>query len=120
MAGQWTITKQPDGDVSLGSWNGELMTLQPGSSDYSNNGYLLVDGVSVVNNSALANLQNVDLYKILAVIPVGGQGGYVPVLNPVTKRVQVFRQTAATGALAEVPTGTDLSAQPFNLLIAGQ
>lgn len=113
----YTVTKNPDGDVSLGSWNGELVTLQPSTSDYSNNGYALVDQNQVVNNSALT--ANCDMYRILAVIPVGGQGGYVPVWNPTTKKVQVFRQTAATSALVEVTTGTDLSAQAFQLLLAG-
>lgn len=114
----YTVTKNPDGDVSLGSWNGELVTLQPSSSDYATGGYALVDQNQVVNNSALS--ANTDMYRILAVIPVGGQGGYDPVWNPTTKKVQVFRQTAATGALAEVPANTDLSAQAFQLLLAGQ
>lgn len=115
----YSITKQPDGDVSLGSMNGEFVTLQPSSSDYSTGGYLIVDGISVVNNPALQNLANVDLYKVLAALPVGGQGGYVPVLNPVTKKVQMFRQSAASSALTEVPAATDLSAQAFSLLLIG-
>lgn len=113
----YTVTKNPDGDCSLGSLNGEFVTLQPSTSDYSTGGYALVDGVSVVNNSTLQ--ANCDLYKILAALPVGGQGGYVPVLNPTTKKVQMFRQTAATGALVEVPSLTDLSAQAFQLLLMG-
>jgi hypothetical protein len=110
----YTITKNPDGDVSLGSWNGESVTLQPSSSDYSNNGYAIVDQNQVVNNPALQ--ANCDMYRILAVIPIGGQGGYSPVWNPVTKKLQIF----AGGTTTQVATGTDLSAYAFQLLLAGQ
>jgi hypothetical protein len=53
------------------------------------------------------------------VIPIGGQGGYVPVWNPTTSKLQVFQQSAATSALTEVPAATDLSAYTFNLLVVG-
>ena len=113
----YAITKLPDGDVSFGSWNGELVSLQPSTSDYATGGYQLVDGVSVVDNPALN--ANIDLYRLIVVVPAGGQGGYVPVLNPTNKKVQMFQQSAATGALTEVPASTDLSAQTFQLLLLG-
>ena len=53
------------------------------------------------------------------VIPIGGQGGYVPVWSRSSPRLQVWQQSAATSALTEVPAATDLSKYTFNLLVVG-
>jgi hypothetical protein len=113
----FTVTKNPDGDVSFGSWNGELVTLQPSPSDYPPGGYALVDGVSVVDNPNLS--ANIDLYRLLVVVPAGGELGYVPSFNSSTKKLAMYQQSAATGQLTQVPNGTDLSALSFQLLLLG-
>lgn len=116
----YSVTKAADGDVSFGSWNGELVTLQPSTSDYATGGYPLISGVQAVNDTSKQSSVNVDLYRIQAVIPVGGQGGYVPVWNPTTKKLEMYQQSAATSALTQVPANTDLSAVAFSLLLLGQ
>lgn len=113
----YTLTKLPDGDANFGSLNGEFVNLQPSTSDYPTGGYAIFDGVSVVDNSNLN--ANCDLYRLLAAIPVSGQNGYVLQGNMTTKKVQVFRQNASTGALQEVPANTDLSSLTFELLLLG-
>lgn len=115
----YSITKIPDGDLNLGSISGEIVNLQPSTSDYATSGYALIDGETVVNNSALASSLNVDLYRVLFALPVSGQNGYVPEFNSTTKKVKVMRQNGTTGPLQEVPAGTDLSALTFQLLLGG-
>lgn len=110
----YTITKVPDGDISLGSLRAEQVQLQPAAADYAPGGYL-IQGIAGSTEAT----GNVGLSKVLFVIPVGGQGGYVPVFNPATSKVQMFQQGAAAGALTEVAAGTDLSAFTFNLLVVG-
>lgn len=41
---------------------------------------------------------------------LNSQGGYLLTYDHANQKVQAWRQTAATGALAEVPNTTDLSA----------
>lgn len=113
----YAVTKNPDGDVSLGSLNGEMVTLQPSTSDYATNGYALVDATQVVNNPSLA--ANTDMSRILTAIPMGGQGGYNPKWNPVTKKVQMYQSSGAAGPEVEVAAGVDLSALSFQLLLIG-
>jgi hypothetical protein len=84
-----------------------FITLVDSAADYATGGYALTAG------------QGISLGAIYFVIPVGGQGGYVPVWNPATGKLQIFEQSAATSALTEVPNATDLSAITFNLLIFG-
>mgnify|MGYP001607181416 CR=1 FL=1 len=113
----YTVTKVPDGDVSFGNLNGEFVDLQPVAADYPLGGYPLIDGVSVVNNSALK--ANVDLYRILTALPAGNNLGYVVEFNTTTKSVVLYQQGAAAGQLTQVATGTDLSALTFRLLLIG-
>jgi len=114
----YVITKQPDGDVSLGSLNGELVSLSDSISDYATGGYALIGGETAANNNT-PNLINIDLWRILTAVPVGGQGGYNVVWNPSTQKVQVFQGIAGLGPGTEVPASTDLSAYTFNLLVVG-
>lgn len=107
----YTIKILPDGNMSLGNYRGEMVTLQPVVSDYATGGYL-VEGVPPVGG-------NVGMDKVLFVIPIGGQAGYVPVFNPTTSKVQMWQQSGAAGELEEVPAATDLSAFAFNLLCVG-
>lgn len=109
----YAIVKQPDGDVSLGNLNGELANLSDSISDYATGGYPLIGG-ETANTNGTPNLINVDLWRILGVIPVGGQNGYQPVWNPTTQRLQMF-----TSAGTEVSNGADLSPYTFSLLIFG-
>ena len=114
----YTITKIPDGDCNLGNLNGEFVNLQPSSSDYATGGYAINSQEAVLNNSALT--ANCDLYKIVTVLPAGGQGGYVPVWNPTTGKLQIFDTGSASGAaLSEKANGSDLSAYTFLLLLVG-
>lgn len=117
----YTITKIADGDISLGSINGELVQLKPAVSDYPTSGYPIISQEQVVNNSALK--ANCDLWRILGAAPFGGQSGLAPVWNPLTNKMQMFWNASnnppAGGPNQEVPNGTDLSSYTFNLLIAG-
>jgi len=113
----YTITKIADGDLSLGNLAGEFVALQPSVSDYPSSGYPIIDTSQVVANSALK--ANCDLDKIAFVAPVGGQGGYGPIWNPTTKKLQMFVNGPSGQPNIEVTAGTDLSKQTFNLLIAG-
>lgn len=107
----YTVTKGNDGDDVWGRHRLEHVVLQPAAADYATGGYAL-SGIPPSSG-------NVGITKIGYVIPVGGQGGYVPVWNLTTSKLQVFQQSAATGALTEVPAATDLSAFAFNLLVVG-
>jgi hypothetical protein len=110
----YTITKLPDGDLSLGNLRGELVTLQPSVSDYPTNGYL-IQGIG----GATESTGNVGMDKVLAVIPVGGQQGYGAVFNPATSKVQVFYSGSSSSPNAEVPGNTNLVALTFELLVLG-
>lgn len=46
----------------------------------------------------------------------GGGGGYVGQWDKAAQKVMAYRQTAATGALAEVPNTTDLAAVTFDFI----
>lgn len=113
----YTITKIADGDVNLGSQNGEYVHLVPSTSDYPTGGYALVDGVAVVDNPSLS--ANIDLYRLMVAIPAGGQLGYVLSYDYINKKLLIYQQSAATGPLTQVPASTDLSALTFRLLLVG-
>lgn len=113
----YTITKQADGDCSLGNLSGEFVALQPSTSDYATGGYAINSQEAVLNNSALT--ANCDLYKIITVLPTGGQGGYNPKWNPTTGKLQMWQTATANAAEGEVPANTDLSALTFQLLLVG-
>jgi hypothetical protein len=110
----YTLTKNNDGDLSLGNLRGELLTLQPSVSDYATGGYL-VQGIG--GNPLTAG--DVGMDKVIFVIPVGGQGGYSPVFNPTTSKVQIYEPSNSVGPQVEVPASTDLSAYTFELLAVG-
>lgn len=113
----YVITKAPDGDVSLGNLNGELVSLSDSISDYATAGYAITGGEWNIQTGLPINC---DLWRILTVVPVGGQGGYHPVWNPNTQKVQIWQNpNAGPGPDTEVPNGTDLSGYVFNLLIVG-
>lgn len=110
----YQLTKLPDGDLSLGNLRGELIDLLPAPSDYATGGYL-IEGIG----ESTEDTGNVGLYKVLFVLPAGGQGGYVPVWNPATSKLQVFEAGASESALGEVPANTNLDAYTFQLLVVG-
>ena len=110
----YTITKVNDGDDVWGRRRLEHVQLKPAVSDYAPGGYL-IQGIGGTTESR----GNVGITSVEFVVPVGGQGGYVPVWSPSSPRLQVWQQSAATSALTEVPAGTDLSAYTFNLLVVG-
>lgn len=85
----YVITKQPDGDLSLGSLSGEVVTLQPAVADYPFGGYSLVGG-ETANSNGTPNLINTSLWRILTAVPIGGQGGLSPVWNAATQKLQMF------------------------------
>ena len=118
----YTITKNPDGDLSLGNLRGELVTLQPAPSDYVKGGYL-IEGIG----SNPLTPGNVGMDKVLFVVPVGGSGSgsnaantnaYYPEWNTATSKLQVF-EPSGTGPMVEIAAGTDLEAYSFDLLIGG-
>jgi hypothetical protein len=113
----YTLTKNADGDLSLGNLRGELCTLQPSPSDYVPGGYL-IQGIG--GNPLTPG--NVGLDKVLFVDQVGGMGGansYVTQWNTVTSKLQVFQDSGNNGSLGEVPINTNLANYPFLLLIGG-
>ena len=114
----YVITKAPDGDVSLGNLNGELVSLSDSISDYATGGYAFIGG-ETANTNGTPNLINIDLWRILTVEPAGGQGGYHPVWNPSTQKLQIFQGVASAGPDQEVANGADLSGYVFNLLVVG-
>jgi hypothetical protein len=115
-----TITKNPDGDLSLGNLRGELVTLQPGISDYASGGYL-IEGIG---GSPLTS-GNVGLSKILFVIPVGGtvnpepSSAYFPQWNTATQKLQIFQDSGNNGPFGEIGPGTNLASYSFDLLLGG-
>ena len=114
----YVITKQPDGDVSLGNLNGEFVSLSDSVSDYATGGYAIISG-ETANTNNTPNLINCDLWKVLMAIPQSGQGGYSVVWNLATQKVQIYEPAGSGAPGNEVPNGTDLSAYVFNLLLVG-
>jgi len=114
----YVITKQPDGDVSLGNLNGEIVSLSDSISDYATGGYAFIGG-ETANTNSTPNLINIDLWRILTVEPIGGQGGYHPVWNPATQKLQIYVNGSLNGPDNEVANGTDLSGTVFYLLVLG-
>jgi len=117
-----TLTKQADGDLSLGNLRAELVTAQPAVSDYVAGGYL-IQGIG----GTTENTGNVGLEKVLFVAHVGGAGSglnassanaYFPQWNTATSKLQVF-EPSGNGPMVEVATTTNLSAYSFDLLIGG-
>jgi hypothetical protein len=115
-----TLTKNPDGDLSLGNIRAELVTAQPGSSDYVPGGYLL-QGIG----GATENTGNVGLDKILFVDPVGGSYAgagvaltYYSQWNTATSKLQIF-EPSGNGPMVEVGGTTQLLNYSFELLIGG-
>jgi len=110
-----TITKVPDGDLSLGNLRGEIVNLKPAVNDYVLGGYAIT-GIA----GATEKTGNVGIAKVLAVIPIGSPGGFNPSWNPATGKLQVLTGPAALGGVdQEVLAGVDLSALTFQLLVLG-
>lgn len=91
-----TITKNLDGDVSLGNLRAEIVTLQPAVADYSTGGYVL-QGISGVTE----NTGDIGMAKVLGVTPLAGQMGLTPSWNSSTQKLQIFQ----SGVDAGVPLG---------------
>lgn len=114
-----TLKLNPDGNLSLGNRNGEFRTLQPAAADYVTGGYGIYGQKLAVDGTVTVAQVNTGLYEVDAVLPVGGQGGYFPVWNPTTNKLQIFQSAAALGPATQVPANTDLSALAFQLLLIG-
>jgi hypothetical protein len=112
----YKLTKQADGDLSLGNLRGEVVTLTPATSDYATGGYL-VQGIS----GATENTGNIGIAKVIFVIPISGGGGYSLNWNAATGKVQVYQTGGSLSAPeAEVAAATNLAAFSFQLLVVGQ
>jgi hypothetical protein len=118
-----TITKNLDGDLSLGNLRAELVTLQPAANDYVTGGYL-IQGIGGVTE----NTGNIGLDKVLFVIPAGDNGtttGFLLRWNTATSKLQVLESPAVAAApstaapFTEVAAGTNLAAFAFQLLLFG-
>ena len=114
----YVITKVTDGDVNLGNLNGELVSLSDSISDYATGGYAFIGGETANTNSA-PNTINIDLWRILTVVPVGGQGGIHPVWNPTTQKLQMWINGGTGVADTEATASTDFSGYVFSLLVVG-
>lgn len=113
----YSVTKQNDGDLSLGNLRGELVNLIPASSDYAIGGYLM-EGIG--GNPLTSG--NVGMDKILGVIPCGDNdatSAYFLKWNTSTQKLQVFQDSTNGNPMSEVPANTDLSAFSFQLLLIG-
>jgi hypothetical protein len=113
----YVITKQPDGDISFGSKNAELVTLSDSPSDYPTGGYAFVGGEAFNANPSLTI--NVDLWRIDTVQPWGGQGGLVPVWNFGTQKLQIYETNASGAPGGELSNGADVSGYLFLLCVIG-
>lgn len=111
----YSVTKVSDGDDVWGRKRLEHVVLQPALSDYVPGGYLIQGEAGTTESTG-----NVGLAKVFFVIPIGGQGGYTPVWNPTTSKLQVFVDSAGTGPLQEAGGTTNLNAYAFNLLVVGE
>ena len=80
----------------------------PAAADYATGGYTLTPG------------QGISLAVIYIVDYIGGLGGYTPVWNLTTQKLQVFQSAAALGPATEVPAATDLSGFTFQLVLIGR
>ena len=109
----YTITKVADGDDVWGRARLERVQLQPAPSDYPPGGYP-IQGIG----GTTEDTGNVGIDKVYFVIPVGGEGGYKPVFNPVTSKLQIF-EPSGNGAMVEVGGGANLFYYSFDLLIGG-
>lgn len=107
----YTITKNADGDLSLGNLRGEIVTLKPSVSDYATGGYL-VQGIPPTTG-------DIGMAKVLFALPVAGQGGWSLAFNPSTSKLQVFADSSSNGVSPEASANTDLSAYSFQLLVGG-
>ena len=99
----YSVTKASDGDVSLGNLRAEIVTLQPAASDYPSGGYAI-------------STANVGLSKILLVAPIGGQGGFSPIWNPSTGKLQMF--SGAVGPSTPLSLGPVSSAKSTAIGVA--
>lgn len=111
----YTITKQPDGDLSIGNLRGEWVVLQPALSDYQTGGYL-IQGIGETTE----NTGDVGLYKVLFVTPCGDNSNYFAKWNPSTSKLQIFQDSTSNQPFGEVNAGTNLAPYQFNLLLWGQ
>lgn len=57
--------------------------------------------------------------RILAMVPLSHKG-YVWEYNPDSDKIMFEQQSAATGALTEVPNATNLAGQTYRALVLGQ
>lgn len=76
------------------------------------------DNSYVTGGSPIAAALGFQPERLLALISLS-HGGYVWDYDPGTDKLKVYRQSAASGALAEVPATTDLSATTFRALALG-
>lgn len=122
----YKISLVADGDDVWGRHRLEHVTLQPAAFDYATGGYL-IQGISGTTEST----GNVGITKVGYVIPIGGQGGVIPVWNPTTSKLQMFVNGAANQPITLGPISAGASTtigvasnvitvtQP-NTLVAGQ
>ena len=106
----FSLTKNPDGDISLGNLRAEWVTLKPAVSDYVPGGYL-IQGIAGTTETT----GDIGLSKVLFVIDCGGASNYKTEWNPNTSKLQVWVMSTN----AEVGVNVDLSNLGFNLLVVG-
>lgn len=104
------------------------MTKNSGQSAGSHPGPLFVDTISFTGDAAYAT-GGTDILTpfqalvgssrdIVAVMPAGDCGGFVPIFDTATGKLKVFTSNgAAPAALAEFTNAGDLSATTFDLLV---
>lgn len=111
-----TIAKQPDGDISFGSKNAELVTLSDAPSSYVTGGYPF-QAQGNYNNQLAQGLTpigvNVDLWKIDTVQAWGQNLGYTVEWDTVYQKLRIYSGTS------EVSASTDLSGIVFSLCVIG-
>lgn len=78
------------------------------SSSYATNGDVLP------SNAALGLDNSLDHIDAGATI-----GGYAIAFDPTNRKLKLFRQTAATSALIEVPNATNVSAETVRVVVYG-
>lgn len=84
-----TITKAPDGDISVGNLRGVIVNCSTPGSDYTVGGYSVVAA-------------NIGLWKILSVVFPTVPGGYDLSWNTSTQKMQWYATGAAAAGSAEV------------------
>jgi hypothetical protein len=111
-----TITKNTDGDVSLGSLRAEIITLTPAASDYPTGGYPIIPSAGTTVGTG-----NIGMSKVVAVVPLNLPSGFDASWNASTGKVQVFGINIAAFATltaeVEVTAGTNIGA--MTLLVIG-